>query len=50
MSEMNPVDLSGIVEADETFFRESVKGRKKGMPRKSKSPGEPASQRGLSRE
>ncbi len=50
MSEMNPVELSGIVEADETFFRESFKGKKQGMPRKSKSRGEPAAQRGLSRE
>lgn len=50
MSQMDPVELSGIVEADETFFRESFKGKKKGMPRKSKSRGAPASQRGLSRE
>jgi len=50
MSQMNPVELSGIVEADETFFRESFKGKKKDMPRKSKSRGEPAGQRGLSRE
>lgn len=50
MSQMNPSELSGIVEADETFFRESFKGQKKGMPRKPKHRGEPASQRGLSRE
>jgi transposase-like protein len=50
MSEMNPQELSGIVEADETFFRESFQGKRKDMPRESKSRGEPAAQRGLSRE
>ena len=50
MSRANPNELSGIVEADETFFRESFKGQKKNLPRPAKRRGEPASQRGLSRE
>lgn len=50
MSQMNLTDLSGIVEADETFFKESSKGRKKDMLRPAKHRGEPAAQRGLSRE
>ncbi len=42
MSQMNLTDLSGIVEADETFFKESSKGRKKDMLRPAKHRGEPA--------
>lgn len=45
-----PAKLSGVVEADETFFLESFKGQKAGIPRPSKTRGEPAKQRGLSRE
>lgn len=42
--------LSGVIEADETFFRVSYKGRKKGMPRPSYHRGTKASKRGLSRQ
>ena len=48
--ETQPEKLSGVVEADETFFLESFKGKKSGMPRPSKTRGEPAKQRGLSKE
>jgi transposase-like protein len=56
---IQPTQLNGIVEADETFFRESFKGQKtagkKGgnsakLWRKAKKRGTPAEQRGLSRE
>lgn len=46
----NPVGLSGIVEVDETFVRESFKGKRSNMPRKSKRRGTKASKRGLSRQ
>ena len=42
--------LSGVIEADETFFRVSYKGRKKNMPRPSYHRGTKASKRGLSRQ
>lgn len=42
-------DLGGLVEADETFFRESQKG-KRHLPRPSRKRGAPASQRGRSKE
>lgn len=45
-----PKLLSGLVEADETFFIESYKGQRKGIPRKSKSRGTVAKKRGLSKE
>jgi hypothetical protein len=45
-----PAKLSGVVEADETFFLESFKGQKSGIPRPSKTRGQPASKRGLSKE
>lgn len=46
-----PEKLVGIVEADETFFRESFKGtRPKNMPRPSKLRGTKAKKRGLSKE
>lgn len=42
--------LSGIVEADETFFVLSYKGQKKDLPRKAKKRATPAKKRGLSNE
>lgn len=42
--------LVGIAEADETYFLESFKGQKKGMPRKPHKRGSKASKRGLSEE
>lgn len=49
------VNLDGIVEADETYFRVSYKGNHKkssdfSMPRKAKKRGSPAEKRGLSKE
>jgi len=46
----NPSGLSGIVEVDETFVRESFKGKRSNMPRPSKRRGKKASKRGLSRQ
>lgn len=45
-----PERLSGIVEADETFFRESFKGRKRDMPRPARKRGSKAKKRGTSQE
>ena len=45
-----PRALEGILEADEVFFRESFKGRKRAMPRKPYKRGSPASKRGVSTE
>jgi len=45
-----PEQLKGIVEADETFFRESFKGKRHGMTRPTHKRGTPASKRGLSAE
>lgn len=45
-----PEQLKGIVEADETFFRESFKGKRDGMIRPAHKRGTPASKRGLSAE
>ena len=42
--------LTGIAEADETFFLESFKGKKRGMPRAARKRGGKASKRGLSSE
>lgn len=50
LRDMNPSELSGIVEADETFFLESFKGKRQAMPRPAHKRGEPAAQRGLSAE
>lgn len=47
---MQPTKLQGVVEADETFFLESFKGQRKGIPRKPKKRGTPAAKRGLSKE
>jgi transposase-like protein len=45
-----PKALTGLVEADETYFIESFKGQRKSIPRKSKKRGTPAKKRGLSKE
>jgi len=47
---IQPKRLQGFVEADETFFRLSFKGQKKGIPRAPKKRGTPAAKRGLSNE
>jgi len=43
-----PKTLSGIVEGDETFILESFKGKRSGLPRKSRRRGGKAAKRGLS--
>jgi transposase-like protein len=45
-----PTVLHGIVEGDETFILESFKGRRSGMPRKSRKRGGTSAKRGLSAE
>jgi transposase-like protein len=45
-----PNRLSGIVEADETFIRESFKGKRIGLPRPARKRGGKAAKRGLSAE
>ena len=45
-----PSRLSGIVEADETFIRESFKGKRSDLPRPARKRGGKASKRGLSAE
>lgn len=45
-----PVELSGVAEADEAFFRRSYKGQKSGLPRPAHKRGTRASKRGISRE
>jgi len=45
-----PTALSGIVEGDETFILESFKGKRSGMPRKSRKRGGKSARRGLSTE
>src|SRR4030042_6255930 len=45
-----PDRLTGIVEADETFFQESFKGQKKDMPRPPRKRGTKAKTRGTSEE
>ena len=45
-----PASLSGIAEADEAFFLESFKGKKKAMPRASRKRGSKAAKPGLSDE
>jgi len=42
LAEQRPADLTGVVEADETFFRRSFKGQRQGMPRAAKKRGGPA--------
>jgi transposase-like protein len=50
ISEMQPGQLGGMVEADETYFLESFKGQRDPLPRKAKKRGTPAEKRGLSSE
>lgn len=45
-----PKALAGIVEGDETFILESFKGKRSGMPRKSRKRGGKSTKRGLSAE
>ena len=45
-----PKALAGIVEGDETFILESFKGKRSGMPRKSRKRGGKSAKRGLSAE
>lgn len=45
-----PKQLAGVVESDETFILESFKGKRKGMPRKSRKRGGVSAKRGLSAE
>src|SRR5450759_129017 len=45
-----PSQLTGIVEADETFILESFKGKRAGLPRPARKRGGKASKRGLSSE
>jgi transposase-like protein len=45
-----PKALAGIVESDETFILESFKGKRSGLPRKSRKRGGTSAKRGLSRE
>lgn len=41
LQQQKPSELTGIVEADETFFRRSFKGQRKGLPRAAKKRGGP---------
>ena len=50
IDKMQPAQLQGVVEADETFFLESFKGQRNSLPRKAKKRGTPAKKRGLSNE
>ena len=45
-----PGALSGIVEGDETFILESLKGKRSGMPRKARKRGGKSAKRGISAE
>jgi transposase-like protein len=49
-AEDKPRTLSGIVEGDETFILESFKGKRSGLPRKSRKRGGKPAKRGLSAE
>ncbi len=46
--DVQPQQLSGVVEVDETYFLESFKGQRQGIPRPSKTRGTPAKKAGLS--
>ena len=48
--EIKPLQLNGIVENDETYFHESSKGCRLGLPRKSRKRATKAKKRGLSSE
>ena len=42
LADQRPTGLTGLVEADETIFRRSFKGQRKGLPRAAKKRGGPA--------
>ena len=42
LAQQQPQGMTGVVEADETFFRRSYKGQRKGLPRAAKKRGGPA--------
>jgi transposase-like protein len=42
LAQQQPQNMTGVVEADETFFRRSYKGQRKGLPRAAKKRGGPA--------
>jgi len=50
IDKIQPAQLQGVVEADETYFLESFKGQRGSLPRKAKKRGTPAKKRGLSKE
>lgn len=50
LSEQQPQTLAGVAEVDETYFRQSYKGQRKGMPRAAYKRATPAAKRGLSAE
>jgi len=50
LNDDKPAQLSGIVEADETFILESFKGKRAGMTRAPRKRGGKSTKRGLSRE
>lgn len=50
LNQDKPAQLSGIVEADETFILESFKGKRAGMTRAPRKRGGKSSKRGLSKE
>jgi transposase-like protein len=50
LSDDKPRALNGIVESDETFILESFKGKRSGLPRKSRKRGGKSAKRGLSAE
>jgi hypothetical protein len=43
LAEQRPSGMTGVVEADETFFRRSYKGQRRGIPRVAKKRGGPSS-------
>lgn len=47
---IQPLELTGVVKADETFFIESFKGQRNGLPRPAKKRGTKAVKPGLSKE
>ena len=42
LAEQRPAGMTGVVEADETFFRRSYKGQRRGIPRAAKRRGGPS--------
>jgi transposase-like protein len=50
LADDKPKALAGTVEGDETFFLESFKGKRSGLPRKARKRGSKSAKRGLSAE